>query len=290
MRDEFIKAILKFAKEENIFFITADLGFGCFDSLEKLLGKRYINVGVCEQNMVNVASGLSLANKNNKIILYSIGNFPTLRCLEQIRNNICYHNLNVLIVSNGAGFSYGQLGMSHHATEDFGIMRCLPGLEIFTPCSKKDAYELTSIWIEDYSNPAYIRLDKSQCDLNNLPGVNKLNDFRIIKGKNNSILEVYCGGISSLLNNNLISNDCCLIYRIKKGISKKLVNLLNEYEEICIYEEHNLDGGFGQYISNHAVLNEKKQKITIIGINNEYPSFVGDQYFMRKKLGINKSD
>ena len=81
-----------------------------------------------------------------------------------------------------------------------------------------------------------------------------------------------------------------MIYRFRKESQKKLVNQLNMYEEIQIYEEHNLDGGFGQYISNHSVFTDKKQKIIIKGINNEYPSFVGDQLYMRNKLGISKND
>ena len=88
--------------------------------------KQYFNAGVCEQNMASIAAGLALEGK--KVYTYSIGNFPTLRCIEQIRNDICYHNANVTIMAVGGGFAYGSLGMSHHATEDIAIMRSLPNM------------------------------------------------------------------------------------------------------------------------------------------------------------------
>ncbi len=293
MRDLFVKSIIEQSNNENLFFITADLGFGSFDLLEKKLGKRYINIGVCEQNMINVASGICLSDSKNKVIVYSIGNFPTLRCLEQIRNNICYHKLNVLIVSNGSGFSYGQLGMSHHATEDFGIIRSLPEIEIYTPCNSNDAYNLTKNWINSDSNkPTYLRLDKSEFNKANISEIKNEEDYRIIRSKSleKNILEIYFGGISSILNDSEIKNDCCLIYRVRKGISKKLLDLLNKYNDIHVYEEHNEDCGFGQYIICHSIKLQNKQNIIVKCIPNIYPSFVGDQKYMRNQLGIKKND
>ena len=90
MRDILISTVLELNKTNNIYFLTADLGFKCFDELEKKLGKKYINVGVCEQNMVNLSTGIYLNEPNANIFIYSIGNFPSLRCLEQIRNSISY--------------------------------------------------------------------------------------------------------------------------------------------------------------------------------------------------------
>ncbi len=294
MRDSFVDSIVKQSNKKNLFFITADLGFSSFDLLEKKLGKRYLNIGVCEQNMINVASGICLSDINNKVIVYSIGNFPTLRCLEQIRNNICYHKLKVLIVSNGSGFSYGQLGMSHHATEDFGIIRSLPEIEIYTPCNSNDAYSLTKNWINsDINKPTYLRLDKSEIKITNISDIKIEDDFRVIKSKfsgREDILEIFFGGISSLLNDAEIKNDCCLIYRVRKGISQKLLLLLSNYKEIHVYEEHNEDCGFGQYVICHSIKLKIKQNIIVKGIPNIYPSFVGDQKYMRNQLGIIKND
>ena len=104
MRDSFVDTLFRMACfDKDIVLLTADLGFGIFEKFEKLRG-QYYNVGISEQNMIGVASGLALLGK--KIVVYSIGNFPTLRCLEQIRNDACYHELNITIVSSGGGFSY----------------------------------------------------------------------------------------------------------------------------------------------------------------------------------------
>ena len=160
MRETFVSCLLNKAKSDpNILLLTADLGFGVFDSFIESLPNQFINVGVAEQNMTGIASGLSLEGKS--VFTYSIGNFPTLRCLEQIRNDILYHNLPVNIISVGAGLSYGALGMSHHATEDIGVMRALPGIRIFSPC---DDLEVTSIFklLIDEPSPSYIRIDKSK--------------------------------------------------------------------------------------------------------------------------------
>ena len=109
--------------------LTGDLGFGVLTEFAERFPKQFLNVGVAEQNMSGLAAGLAL--EGHTVFTYSIGNFPTLRCLEQIRNDICYHSANVKIVCVGGGMSYGAVGMSHHATEDLAILRSLPGMLVF---------------------------------------------------------------------------------------------------------------------------------------------------------------
>ena len=137
MRDTFIEELTKFTKEDSsIFLITGDLGFGVLENFAIELPDQFLNAGVAEQNMTSLAAGMALEGR--KVFTYSIGNFPTLRCLEQIRNDICYHDLDVTIVSIGGGFSYGQLGMSHHATEDLSILRAIPNLNVMVPSSLEE--------------------------------------------------------------------------------------------------------------------------------------------------------
>ena len=137
MRDAFVEELSILASQDkDLFFITGDLGFGVFEDFEKEFPDQYLNAGVAEQNMTMLAAGL--AKEGKKVYTYSIGNFPTLRCLEQIRNDICYHDLNVTIVCVGGGFSYGQLGMSHHATEDLSIMRAIPNMIVEAPCGSEE--------------------------------------------------------------------------------------------------------------------------------------------------------
>ena len=143
MRDAFTTALTKLAeKDKNIVFLTGDLGYGVFDNFESRFNQQYFNVGISEQNMIGLATGLALEGK--KIVTYSIGNFGTLRCLEQIRNDACYHDVNITIVANGGGFSYGPLGMSHHTTEDLSIMRAFPNISVLAPCTEHDASEATT--------------------------------------------------------------------------------------------------------------------------------------------------
>ena len=132
MRDTFVRTLISIAKEDkNVILVTGDLGFGVLKPFWEQLPDQFINVGIDEQNMTGFAAGL--AREGKIVFTYSIGNFPTLRCLEQIRNDCAYHEANVKIVCVGGGFVYGALGMSHHATEDIGVMRSLPVLPSF-PC------------------------------------------------------------------------------------------------------------------------------------------------------------
>ena len=138
MRNTFINKITEMAQNnKKIMVVTADLGYSVLEGFRDLYPSRYFNVGISEQAMAYVAGGLAL--EGNIVITYSIGNFSTLRCIEQIRNDICNHNANVKIVSVGGGFSYGQLGMSHHATEDIAMMRTIPGMKVLVPSDPEEA-------------------------------------------------------------------------------------------------------------------------------------------------------
>ena len=159
MRDTFIEELTILAESDrDVTLITGDLGFGVLDNFRKKFPKQYLNAGVAEQNMTTVAAGMAIEGK--KVFTYSIGNFPTLRCLEQIRVDICYHDLNVTVVSIGGGFSYGSLGMTHHATEDLSIMRALPNMKVISPNTLKEVRGAVKALYEQ-EGPSYLRLDKS---------------------------------------------------------------------------------------------------------------------------------
>ena len=164
MRDAFLKKITELAAiDKDVVLLTADLGFGVFENFESKFPGQYFNVGVAEQNMTGLAAGLALEGK--KVITYSIGNFATLRCLEQIRNDGCYHDLNITIVASGGGFSYGSLGMSHHTTEDIAILRALPAMSVVAPGTAWEAGEATEALIKS-NGVGYLRLDKTVADEN----------------------------------------------------------------------------------------------------------------------------
>ena len=159
MRTAFINTLVELAeKDERIYLLVGDLGYNVVEQFKILYPHQFYNMGVAEQNMMGVAAGLALSGKIP--FTYSFGTFSTFRCLEQIRNDICYHNLNVKIIGIGTGFSYGTLGMTHHGTEDATIMAAIPNMTVITPC---DAVE-TRLAIKaavDWQGPCYIRIHRT---------------------------------------------------------------------------------------------------------------------------------
>jgi len=159
MRVEFVKAVDEvLAQDESSLFITGDLGYNAFEDLKARYGKRFLNAGVAEQNMMGVAAGMALAGRRPWV--YSIASFATYRCLEQIRNDICLHCLPVRIAGNGGGYTYGIMGSTHHALEDLGVLRPLPNMQLFFPCSNDHVAAAVST-MATLSGPAYIRLSIS---------------------------------------------------------------------------------------------------------------------------------
>ena len=193
MRAVFNKELLEIAKRDpRIHMVLADIGYGEIEPFRDTFPERYYNVGVAEQNMTGVACGIAM--EGNIAVTYSIANFPTLRCLEQIRNDVCYHNANVKIVIIGGGVSYGALGMSHHSTEDIAIMRALPGIVVEVPCDNYEAAAATHAMIE-HDGPFYYRCGyKGEKDIHSGPI-----DFKIGKAitvrKGTDITLMFCGPI-----------------------------------------------------------------------------------------------
>ena len=265
MRDCFFKQLTIAAKKnKNIFLVVADIGFGVINEFKKTNPNQFINVGVAEQNMIGVATGLALSGK--KVFCYSIGNFPTLRCLEQIRNDICYHNLDIKIVTVGGGYSYGSLGYSHHALEDIGIMRCLPNLKVFVPSSDFETLKITNFLMK-YNKPCYLRLDKSSIDYNSKTfNINQPN--LIQSGDKYSPVLLATGGI---LEEVLLANKIFKKKKIKCKIFSvfNLSDFHNEFfkkiskSKIFCIEEHIEENGLYGFINDKVKINKNIYKIAI---------------------------
>ncbi|HXT74125.1 MAG TPA: transketolase C-terminal domain-containing protein [Candidatus Angelobacter sp.] len=159
MRSAFVRSLMVLAEEDKrVCLVTGDLGFGVVEPFAAKFPGQFVNAGVAEQNMTGIAAGMALCGK--VVFTYSIANFPTLRCLEQIRNDCCYHNANVKIVSVGGGLAYGALGASHHATEDIAVMRALPEITVVAPGDPIEA-EMATRALVARAGPAYLRLGRS---------------------------------------------------------------------------------------------------------------------------------
>ncbi len=159
MRTAFIDELCEITeKDGRVWLLTGDLGFSVLGRFYNRFPERYVNVGVAEQDMTGIAAGLALSGKI--VFTYSIANFPTLRCVEQIRNDVCYHEANVKIVAVGGGLVYGAQGVTHHGTEDLAIMRALPNMTVVAPGDPAEAALATRAVVER-PGPCYLRLGRA---------------------------------------------------------------------------------------------------------------------------------
>lgn len=292
MRDTFVKTLIELAKQDkSIELVTGDLGFGVLKPFWEQLPDQFTNAGIAEQNMIAMAAGMAMEGKN--VFVYSIGNFPTFRCLEQIRNDCAYHNANVKIVCIGGGFAYGALGMSHHATEDIAIMRALPNMVVMAPGDAAEAEECTKALV-NYHGTAYLRLGRG--GEKPIPG--KIEEFEIGKARC-----VYEGERIALFTAGGIFDEAKAVFEILtarglrpalytfpsvKPIDRELIEAVaGEFELIVTCEEHNTIGGFGSAVA-EAVAGMKRRKayIVSIGLNDTFASAVGDQKYLRKQYGM----
>ena len=285
MRDAFLDKLTELASlDKDIVLLTGDLGFNVFEDFESRFPGQYFNVGVAEQNMTGLAAGLAL--KGKKVITYSIANFPTLRCLEQIRNDACYHGLNITIVASGGGFSYGSLGMSHHATEDLAILRALPDICVVGPATAWEAAEATKALI-NHDGVGYLRLDKTIADDSNNFSFKLGHSIRYKKGDDVTILST--GGIlkdvlqaTKLLKDSGIDAGAVNIHTIKPIDKNLIISVANETGGIITVEEHNIDGGLGSAVAEVCMDAGIKPKVFLrIGLENKYSSIVGSQDFLK---------
>lgn len=291
MRDTFARTLLELAtNDKNIELITGDLGFGVLKPFWKKLPDQFTNAGIAEQNMTSAAAGMALEGKT--VFTYSIGSFPTLRCLEQIRNDCAYHNANVKIVCVGGGFTYGSLGMSHHATEDIAVMRALPGVAVFCPADMVEAREITKA-IAKYEGTCYLRLGRG--------GEKRIHesipDFKIgkaIKINDGEKVAVFTTGAIAeeavsaceLLKINGI-NPALYTFPTVKPIDKDVIKEASEkFDLIVTVEEHNLDGGFGSAVAEVLCELKKGARLHRIGVPNAYADVVGDQSYLRQHFGL----
>ncbi len=159
MRTAFIETLVEVAAaEERVWLINGDLGYSVLERFAERFPERYLNAGVAEQNMTGVAAGLALSGKI--VFTYSIANFPVFRCLEQVRNDVCGHHLNVKIVAVGGGLAYGSAGYSHHGIEDLAVMSALPAMTVVAPGDPAETRQAVRALVQ-HPGPAYLRLGKA---------------------------------------------------------------------------------------------------------------------------------
>ena len=291
MRNKFIETLTNQAKNnDKIVLIIGDLGYNVVEPFQEQFPERFFNAGICEQNMASMAAGL--ASEGFHVFIYSIANFPTFRCAEQLRNDIGYHNLNVTVVTVGGGLSYGNLGYSHHAIQDLGLIRLFSEFKILAPGDPNETIGcMNDLFISN--GPSYLRLKKAG-EPNYNKEVNVLSPGlwnKVVGSKNKKIFLTTSGGLK-LAFNKLSSNkkyenygiySCPIWGQMYKNLQQSQID---NFEEIISVEDHLADGGFGSWLRESIVDLSSHEKLKNMALNNNIIGAVGSEEYLLKKGGF----
>jgi len=285
LRNTFISKLLDQAeKDQSIFLVVGDLGYGVVETFENRFPERFLNAGIAEQNMIGLSAGL--AKSGYKVFVYSIANFPTFRCLEQIRNDVCYGELDVTIVSVGAGFSYGVLGYSHFALEDIAIMRPLPGMQILSPSDPIEV-ELAVEYAVNNLGPKYLRLGKNGEKTINKSKVQSLGfPTRIHDGAEHCVLVTGGIAVEALTAVQRFKKQFLIevaVFSVPLITPSSLANInLREFSKIFTVEEHVGNGGFGSFVAEYVTDQKLPIELNRIFVFSDSIRMIGDQTFLRQ--------
>lgn len=292
MRNAFMQRLEALAADDpGIFFITGDLGFGVVERFAERFPRQYLNVGVAEQNLIGVATGLALEGRT--VVAYSIGNFPTLRCLEQVRNDAAYHEANVKIVTVGGGFSYGSLGFSHHAMEDIAILRALPNTTVVVPGDCWEAAEATEAVVRR-PGTCYLRLDKSSAAPTHQEGERFcLGSARVVRAGDDCTL-IASGGILAValaaaegLQRQGIRCRVLSMHTVKPLDTAAVAAAATATGGIVTIEEHVVEGGLGGAVAECCLeAGCVPERFGRIGLRGGFATVVGDQQYLRAEYGM----
>ena len=291
MRDAFIRSLLRIAtRDPQVLLVSGDLGFKVLDEFRMKCPDQFYNVGVAEQNLTGISVGLALTG--HVVFTYSIGNFPTLRCLEQVRNDVCYHNADVKIVTVGGGMAYGSLGFSHFAIEDLAIMRAMPGMTVVAPGDPVEVEKLVPQIVER-SGPVYLRLGRA--------GEKPVHDqtVKVVLGEptqvrsGSDVLLLTAGGMlpvalqaANALAEDGIESEVVSVHTLKPLDTDAICELATRFPVVVTCEEHTILGGLGGAVA--EVLLEAGISTTFrrFGLSPNFPKGVGSQNYMREVNGI----
>jgi len=296
MRNSFIKTLLTLAEQDQrIFLLCGDLGYSVLEPFAQRFPERFINVGIAEQNMVGVATGLAL--EGYTVFCYSIGNFPTLRAMEQIRYDVAYHEANVKIIAVGGGYAYGPLSTSHHTTEEIGMLRTIPGMVVTAPGDPSEVDAMTA-FIAQHRGPCYMRLNKAgEPRLHATPPALKLGDIVTVRSTPGASAAVFATGdmvgyAARYIADKGVDVDLYSFPFVNPIDTTQLAALAARYRQVATLEEHQANGGFGSAILErlHDLLGEGKlaalPAVTRLAIPNAFISSAGSQDYLRAAMHL----
>lgn len=293
MRREFSDAIEKIALEdEKVVFITGDLGYNALENLQKKMGKRFINAGVAEQNMVGLAAGM--AYKGFKVFCYSIAPFVVYRCWEQFRNDVCLHNLPVFLVGNGGGYGYGIMGSSHHAIEDLAGLSSLQNVKCWIPAFSDEVEPFVNQIISE-GRPAYLRLGAGK----QTPSLEKdFDSIKLLAKPNNAKASIIAlgpvvGNVIKVLQNEEFKDKFNLFtaYQLPLKVESEAFAIIQQAKNVLVVEEHVSIGGLAQQLSIQLLENGISLNKFISLRAQGYPDgLYGDQGFHQAQSGLDEKN
>jgi len=287
MRTAFISELIRQAHAHpKLFLVVGDLGFSVVEPFARAFPDRFLNAGVAEQNMTGVAAGL--ASEGFHVFTYSIANFPTLRCLEQVRNDVCYHQFPVTVVAVGAGLAYGNLGYSHHGIQDLAVMRAMPHLTLLSPADPGETTECVQ-WLVHHPCASYLRLGKA--------GEKTLHEVRgiaagplAVRGGKSDVALAATGSVLALALAAAERLEQERGWRVPvfscpwlKPVTREFFAPLWRFRRLVTLEEHLAAGGFGELL---ARLKPDTVALTSLALSEEETGLVGSQEFLRRRLGV----
>jgi transketolase len=290
MRNAFSAALIKAAQQdERVILLTGDHGYALFDEIRRLLPDRYLNAGVAEQNMVGVAAGL--AKSGLRPVLYGLSAFVPIRVLEQIKLDICYEDLPVVMIGDGAGFVYGALGASHHCTEDISALRAIPNIRILSPA---DPYEMTRAMELAFAaeRPVYIRIGK--CDIGPVhegPIKYQWGELIEMRPGNGDLGFIATGSMVQAALNEASRWNGSSVWSapsIKPLSRDQIIMICRHHRLVITLEEHSIYGGLGAAIAEIAS-SYAPCWIGRIGVRDRFAQYAGSYQYLRSEYGLDSA-
>jgi transketolase len=291
MRNAFAQQLTSLAEEDQrLVLLSGDIGNKLFDKFKSVDSERFYNCGVAEANMMGVAAGMALSGL--RPVIYTITPFTTTRCFEQIRVDVCYHHVPVIIVGTGSGLSYAELGPTHHSLEDMAILRTLPGMQVLAPC---DATELGLLLQEalKQDNPVYIRIGKKgEPAIHQTPPKVQIGQSIVVR-EGTDITLLAAGTIMSevlkaaeLLKENNISAEVVSFHTIKPLDETYLHRAAERFKLMVTIEEHGVIGGFGSAVAEWRAATDAQIPLLSLGTPDEFMHKIGSQAYAQKIYGL----
>lgn len=292
MKKDFMRAMMRLGAEDSrVNLVVGDIGFATVEPFAEKFPKQFLNAGVAEQNMTGIAAGLALSGRI--VYTYSIANFPIIRCLEQVRNDVCYHKANVKLASIGCGLSYGSLGMTHHATEDIAIMRSLPEMTVLAPGDPIEA-ELATAAAAHTPGPCFLRLGRSGEPMvhSSTPEFTVGKAIRVREGADITLIST--GAILGIVMDAAeamaklgIHARVLSMHTIKPLDEEAIRTAARETRAIITVEEHSILGGLGGAVAEVlAEFDECKVRFRRVGLPSQFSPIIGTQDYLREALGL----